>query len=262
MAGMEELDARRVEVASACRVLADRGLADGILGHISERVDDRRLLIRCRGPHERGLAYTTAEDIRLVDLDGNPAGPRELDGGYAVPNEFPLHSEVLRARPEIDAVVHAHPPAVVVLDLSNVPIRPIVGAFDIPGARLAAGGVPVYRRSVLIRTAELGRQMVASMNGRPVVVLRGHGLTSAATSVAGAVLQAISIDAIARMSIQIASAGGRATPIPDEDLAELPDLGDGFNTTTAWRHELTRIEDVWRRGPSGITDEQTRSGTQ
>lgn len=63
-------DPQRNLITLACRVLAARGLADGILGHISLRVDARRLLIRCRGPQERGLAYTSAEDIRLVDLDG------------------------------------------------------------------------------------------------------------------------------------------------------------------------------------------------
>jgi ribulose-5-phosphate 4-epimerase/fuculose-1-phosphate aldolase len=68
--GLEELCG---QVASACRVLAARGLAEGYLGHISLRIDDERLLVRCRGQHERGLAWTTPEDIRLVTLDGEPA---------------------------------------------------------------------------------------------------------------------------------------------------------------------------------------------
>lgn len=68
----------------ACRVLAGRGLADGILGHISLRIDEKRLLVRCRGPRERGLAFTAAEDIHLVDLDGHPAEDGELGGGYSL----------------------------------------------------------------------------------------------------------------------------------------------------------------------------------
>lgn len=237
----DELDPLRTSIAQACRVLAARGLSDGILGHVSLRVDEGRLLVRCRGPAERGLASTTAADVRLVDLDGNAGAPGELDGGYAPPNELPLHTEVLRRRPDVDAVVHAHPPDVVAADLAGIAIRPIVGAFDIPGTRLAAGGVPVHPRGVLIRDRRLAAEMVESMGQRPVVVLRAHGLTSAAAGVEQAVLQAIAVDGLARLSLRVVSAGGTLADLPEADMAELPDLGAGFNTDTAWRHELANL---------------------
>lgn len=226
-------------IAEACRVLAERGLADGILGHISLRVDDDRILVRCRGPRERGLGWTTPEDIRLVTLDGEAAAGGELDE-HSVPNELPLHTAVLRTRPDVAAVVHAHPPRVVAADLAGITIRPIVGAYDIPGTQLAAGGVPVYPRGVLVRNDRLGAEMAEAMGERPVVVLRAHGLTSAAGSVEQAVLQAVSVDVIAELSLQITASGGALVDLPEEDMAELPDLGTGFNTGTAWRHELAR----------------------
>ncbi|MFD4327566.1 class II aldolase/adducin family protein [Nocardioides sp. NPDC058538] len=231
--------AERQLIAEACRVLAERGLADGILGHISLRVGDGQVLVRCRGQQERGLGWTTPDDVRLVTLDGEPAAEGELEE-HSVPNELPLHTAVLRARPDVVSVVHAHPPRVVVADLAGIAIRPIVGAFDIPGTRLAAGGVPVYPRGVLIRNERLGVEMVAAMGERPVVVLRGHGLTSAAMTVEQAVLQALSVDTIAGLAIQVTASGGTLVDLPEEDMAELPDLGTGFNTETAWRHELAR----------------------
>lgn len=241
-----ELADQRAEVAQACRVLAGRGLADGILGHISQRVDLNRLLVRCRGPAERGLAFTDPADIHLVDLDGQAAGRGELEGGWAVPNELPLHTEILRARPDVVAVVHAHPPSVVAADLAGIAIRPVVGAFDIPGTHLAKDGVPVYPRGVLIRDRRLAAEMMQAMGGRPVVILRGHGLTSAGSGVADAVLRALSVDTIAALSLRVVSAGGVLSDLPDEDLAELPDLGGAFNTATAWRHELARLErNLW-----------------
>lgn len=234
---MTSLDALRHEIARACRVLAARKLAEGILGHISVRVDDEHLLVRCRGPRERGLAFTEYADIRLVDLDGNG----DLDGGYRVPNELPLHTEVLRTRGDVRTVIHAHPPTVVAADLAGIAIRPIIGAFDIPGARLAEGGVPVYPRAVLVRDRTLAAEMVEAMGDRPVVLLRGHGLTAVGDSPAQAVLRAISVDSIARLSLAVTGAGGTLVDVPDEDMAELPDLGSAFNEATAWRHEIARL---------------------
>lgn len=235
-----ELAPLRREIADACRVLAARGLADGFLGHISLRVDERRLLVRCRGHEERGLAWTTEEDVHLVTLDGDPGAPGELKG-WTPPNELPLHAEVLRVHPSVNAVVHAHPPAVVAADLAGARIRPIVGAFDIPGAKLAAGGVPVYPRAVLIRDRSLAADMVRVMSDRPVVVLRGHGVTSCGGDVPEAVLCSVSVDRIARLSLDVLSAGGELSDLPAGDLAELPDLGPAFNRGVAWRHELARL---------------------
>lgn len=235
-----ELAPLRQLVAEACRVLAGRGLAEGYLGHVSLRIDPERLLVRCRGPVERGLAWTTAEDVRLVTLDGAPGAAGELEG-WSPPKELPLHTEVLRRRPDVQAVVHAHPPAVVAADLAGLGIRPIIGAFDMPGARLAADGVPVYPRGVLVRDRRLAEEMVRAMGDRPVVVLRAHGLTSTGATVQQAVLRAVSVDQIARLSLTVASAGGRLQDLPLEDMAELPDLGGGFDHDTAWRHELARL---------------------
>ena len=230
----------RERIATACRVLASRGLSDGILGHISVRTGENEVLVRCRGPRERGLAWTEPDDIHAVDLDGEPLSPGGLDG-WSLPNELPLHLEVLRVRPDVSAVVHAHPPAVVACDLAGLGIRPIVGAYDIPGTRLAAGGVPVYPRGVLIRNRRLAREMTGALGDRPVVVLRGHGLTSTGATPEEAVLRAISVDSLARLALTIAGAGGTLADLPEEDMAELPDLGGAFNEGTAWRHELARL---------------------
>lgn len=240
---MNSFGEERSLIADACRVLANRGLADGILGHISLRVDDESFLVRCRGPGERGLGYTVTEDIRLVRFDGTEAAPGELDG-WSVPNELPLHTAVLRARDDVAAVVHAHPPRIVATDLAGIAIRPIVGAFDIPGTRLAAGSVPVYQRGVLVRNHSLAAEMIAAMGERPVLILRAHGITSVAPTVEQAVLQAISVDTIAGLSLDILSAGGTLNDLTEEDMSELPDLGAGFNTSTAWRHEMARIDGV------------------
>jgi ribulose-5-phosphate 4-epimerase/fuculose-1-phosphate aldolase len=237
---MTDLGEQRELVAQACRVAAARGLVDGVLGHLSMRIDDEHLLIRCRSDTDTGVAFTRPGDIRLITFDGTAGTAGELDG-YRVPNELPIHVETMLADPGHRAVAHLHPPAVVAADLAGIQIRPIYGAYDIPGAWLARGGVPVYERAVLIRNSALGKEMVAAMRGRPVVILRGHGITSAAVTVQQAVLQAISLDALARMSLRVRAAGGTLRDIDDADWEHLPDLGPGFNTDAAWRHEVTRL---------------------
>ncbi|MFG1941486.1 class II aldolase/adducin family protein [Nonomuraea sp. NPDC048826] len=235
---MLELGPPRREIAEGCRVLAARRLAPGILGHISVRADASRLLIRCRGPKERGLAYTTDEDVRLVGPDGGGSGD-----GYTPPFELPLHTRILERRPDVMCVVHAHPRDVVVADLAGLPILPVVGAYDIPGAALAADGVPVYPRAALIHTPGLADEVADALGAHHAVVMRGHGLTTVGASVAEAVLRAISVQSIASISLSVAAAGGTPRPIPDEDLAELPNLGSGLNLGAAWRHELARLHE-------------------
>ncbi|GAA4290802.1 class II aldolase/adducin family protein [Mycobacterium paraffinicum] len=237
---MTPLDEQRALVAQGCRVAAARGLVDGILGHLSMRIDDERLLVRCRSDTDTGVAFTRPSDIRLVAFDGGAGANGELDG-YRVPNELPIHVETMLADPRHRAVAHLHPPAVVAADLAGIAIRPIYGAYDIPGAWLARGGVPVYERAVLIRTPALGKEMVAAMRGHPVVICRGHGITSAAATVPEAVLQAISIDALARMSLRVQGAGGNLRDIDDADWDDLPDLGPSFTAEAAWRHEIARL---------------------
>jgi ribulose-5-phosphate 4-epimerase/fuculose-1-phosphate aldolase len=221
-------------VADACRVLAARGVVDGILGHVSARAGADRLLVRVRGPQERGLARTTREDVRLVDLAGRFAEP-DPGPGWAVPNELPIHTALLRARPEVGAVVHAHPPAVLACGLAGLDLRPIYGAYDIPGMRLAAGGIPVYPRPVLIRTADLAAEMLAAMGDRPVCVLRGHGLTVTGGSVAEAVVRTIAVETLARATLELARIGASPGEVSTADQAELPDLGSGFTIDAQWR---------------------------
>lgn len=223
----------RATVAQACRILAMEGLVEGVLGHVSVRTGENRMLIRCRGRDERGLMFTDERDVRQTDLDGALIGAAE---GYAVPNELPIHGEVLRARPEVNAVVHAHPPAVLLCGVAGLELRPVFGAYNIPAMRMALEGVPVYRRSVLIRRPDLAHEMIAAMGDRPVCVLKGHGITVTGASVEEAVVRAVNLNALATVTLELARLDARPEGLPDDDVAELPDLGSAFNDLSVWRY--------------------------
>ena len=236
---MPEPDLRelRREVALACRVLAHAGLVADVLGHVSVRVGEDALLVRCRGPQEKGLLFTTPDDIGLFRLNGSVA----LADGYAAPSELPIHAETMRARPEVAAVVHAHPPAIVTADLAGLKLRPVVGAYNIPAMAMARDGIPVYPRAVLVRTANLAAEMLAAMGSAPVCVLRGHGVTTTGSSVPAAVVRALNLDALAKVVLAAAQAGGHPADLPAADLAELPDLGAVLDTESVWRYHLARL---------------------
>ena len=221
--------------------MAHRGLVENILGHISLRIEGGRALVRCRRPQESGLRFTTPDDVRLVDL-ATRAVLDDTAGHYAPPSELPIHTSVLAAHPDAGCVVHAHPPDVVAASLAGFAFEPIVGAYDIPAAHLAAAGIPVHQRSVLIRTDELAAEMVASLGDAPALVLKGHGVVTTGTDVAEAVLRALQIDTLARMHLRVRAAEAIPEAIPDADLAELPDLGGAFNRETLWRHHLAVLE--------------------
>jgi 3,4-dihydroxyphthalate decarboxylase len=120
----------------------------------------------------------------------------------------------------------------------------LVGANNIPAARLAAGGLPVFPRPVLINTEPLAAEMRAAMGARPVCVLRGHGITTTGTTLEQAVARALAVDSLARMATRVVAAGGTPTPIAAADLAQLPDLGTGFNDIMLWRHHERRLAEA------------------
>ena len=197
--------------------------------------------MRWRGPRERGLQFTAPDDVRVVDLDTGEIADSPA-GDYAVPSELPIHTSVLAAHPDVECVVHAHPPDVVVASLAGFALEPIFGAYDIPAAHLAAAGIGVRPRSVLIRTAELAGEMVASLGGAAALVLKGHGVVTTGADVADAVLRALQVDTLARIHLRVRAAGSVPEAIPDADLGELPDLGSAFNRETLWRHHLAALE--------------------
>ena len=92
------MDQLREKVALSCRILANEGLVEGMLGHVSARVpSEDKMLIRCRSDEDYGVLFTRDSDVRRVDFEGQGS---DLEGRYEVPKELPIHGEILKdARP-------------------------------------------------------------------------------------------------------------------------------------------------------------------
>jgi ribulose-5-phosphate 4-epimerase/fuculose-1-phosphate aldolase len=228
------------KVALACRILAMEGLVEGVLGHVSARLaESDEMLIRCRGDEETGVFFTSEEAIRRVNFDGQGS---DLEGRYEVPKELPIHGEIYKVRPDVGCVIHAHPPAALVCGITELDLRPIFGAFNIPGMRMALDGIPVFPRSILISEPELAASMIEFMGQKDICLLRGHGVSVTGRTVEEATVRALNFNALARVTLQVAQSGREANDISLQDREALPDLGSIFNTTWVWRYYVRLVE--------------------
>lgn len=239
MSGESDCDGLRATVATACRVLANQKLVTGILGHVSARTGGNTLVVRCRGPRERGLAHSTADEVWTATTGAEPV---DLPDGFSLPKEVYIHTEVMYRRPDVGAVVHAHPRSALLWGLAGLEVRPIFGAYNIPAMRLALNGVAVYPRSVLISRRDLATELVDAMAGADVCVMRGHGITVAGATVEQAVVRAVNLDTLLDVAVRLAALGADPPSIGEEDLRDLPDLGSRFNDDLVWRSLAADVE--------------------
>ncbi len=113
----------RALVATASRILAAAGQGDLIWGHASARDPDGHgvWLKSARW----GLEEVIPERVHLVSEDG-----QVLEGDGSRHSEYPIHTEVMIARPDVGGVVHTHPPHAVALAATGQPLRPVSHAAN------------------------------------------------------------------------------------------------------------------------------------
>lgn len=207
----------RLKVAISCRILGMLGLVRESTGHVSARIPGTdEMWIRCRGGDECGITFTGLHNVRRVNFDGEGPG---LGSEHAAPNETAIHGEIYRARPEVQAVVHAHPPYALLCGITNLEFRPLFGAYDPSALRIVLQGVPVFNRSVTVTNPALAAEMLGAMGERDVVLMKGHGITVTGPSVEAATTQAIRFDNLAQIMWQVALSGRQADELSPQDMA-------------------------------------------
>ncbi|MGW6740762.1 class II aldolase/adducin family protein [Streptomyces sp. NPDC055025] len=184
-------------IATACRVLGRLGLTREPAGHISVLLDDGTVAIKARGPSESGLRFAGAADVVVVGPDGTP---RSQAPGLEPPRELAIHLAVYRARPDVTSVVHVHPLMPVLFGICDVPLLPLIGAYDPYALRLLARGVPTFERGVLVTTPRLGDEMAAVLGTSSACLMRGHGVTAVGASPEEAALNVIKLSELAELN--------------------------------------------------------------
>ena len=187
----------REQVAWACRTLALEGYSDLTLGHVSARAPDGSVFIK-----RKGIALDEVSPEDVVEV-GDESAPLHL--------ETVLHTEVYRARADVGAVVHGHPPYGTALAATDARLELLTH-----DSVLFKDGIGRYDESAdLIVDPEQGRAVARALGAHRAVLLRNHGVLVAGKDVAWAVLGAVTLErAIAMQSA--ARSLGTLRPISPE----------------------------------------------
>jgi ribulose-5-phosphate 4-epimerase/fuculose-1-phosphate aldolase len=187
----------REELVQACKVLyAVKAAGDGLGGHLSARLDERRILIKPRPVSWRCLK---PEDLIVIDFHG-----KRVDGASSersAVREWPIHAQIYAARPDVHCVLHAHPHASTLMAALGIAVEPLdqdCAAF--------AGRLPVLDNgAVSIATPELGDEVAQALGARGALLLKNHGSVVAGADIAYVCVTAFRLEKVAETMLRAAS---------------------------------------------------------
>lgn len=152
----------REAVAGYMLRLYERNLTTSSGGNVSILTDLREIAISPSGKDKSKLLQ---EDIAIVDYNLNSLTP-----GIKISMETGMHTAVYKARPDISAIVHAHPPTATSFAASNEVIRPdLTGETDLLCSRIEI--VPYFKHG----TPELAEAASKSAEKSDCLLLKNHG---------------------------------------------------------------------------------------
>lgn len=183
---------KREAIISAGRRMNASGINQGTSGNLSHRVENGFLVT------PTGMDYDVLrpEDIVLMRFDGSYEGERHPS------SEWRFHRDILAARPEVNAVLHAHSLSSTAVSCLRRSIPPfhymvaVAGGTDIRCAPYATFG-----------TEELSRNAVAALEGRKACLLANHGLITVGADLPSAFKLAIEVETLAAMYLRALQVG-------------------------------------------------------
>lgn len=205
---VDETAELRRRLAAACKILAEEGQGDLIWGHMSARLPGADVYYM--KPAQFGLEEIGPDDLLLLSRTGDV-----LWGRHSRHSEFPIHAEIYRARPDVNAVVHTHPPAAVAFSASDRRLLPVshegVLFTDLPLFTLTTD---------LIVTREQGQALAAALGSARAVLLRNHGIVTVGATVAAACMHAIFLAKACQVQLMAHALADSPHHTPPEEAGE------------------------------------------
>jgi ribulose-5-phosphate 4-epimerase/fuculose-1-phosphate aldolase len=202
-------------VVDGCRALAAAGQADMVWGHPSVRdPEGRGVWMKASG---WGFEEVDAGRVVLVSPEGEVLagnGPRHI--------EYPIHTQIMAARPDVGAVVHTHSPAACQFAALDVPLRPL----DHAGSLFCYPGIPRFGLTGgLIKNKSLGQSLAAALGDAVAILLPQHGIVTAGPDLPAAVMAAVLLDRACRTQLTAMAAGPlRVWGSEDDTVAKRADV--------------------------------------
>jgi ribulose-5-phosphate 4-epimerase/fuculose-1-phosphate aldolase len=197
------------QVAATTRLLVMEGILD-YSGHVSARVPGHdALLIQVR---DDSRAEVTPEGMLLVDFDG-----KVLEGKGKPPSETVIHTEILRARPDVQSVLHCHMELAIAFTMMEgvrlVPMRARAVRWE--------SGIPTHPDPSHIKLLEQGRALTQTLGPHHAALMRAHGLIVVAESVPAMLVDAVHFKENASAQMQALQAGARPLPLTPAEMAQI-----------------------------------------
>lgn len=227
----------RVDLAACYRIIAMFGWDDLVFTHISARVPgpDEHFLIN---PYGMFFEEITASSLVKVDLDANVV----MESPYPVnPAGFVIHSAIHHARPEVGCVLHTHTRSGVAVSIQKAGLLPLSQISLFPYVTL---GYHDYE-GVALNDEEKPR-LVADLGSNNALILRNHGLLTAAETIPDAFLFMYALETACQIQLTAQSASTDLIQVPDPIVkgikAQAEQVTKGLGGALAWPGLLRKLD--------------------
>jgi L-fuculose-phosphate aldolase len=174
---------KRQSIIDACVCMNALGINQGTSGNISLRHEAGMLITPTSVPYET----MQPEQIVHMGLDGS------FDPAQRPSSEWRFHLDILKARPEVNAVVHAHPPYSTILAIMGLEIPPVHYMIAVAG-----GDTIRCAPYATFGTQELSQHAVRALEDRLACLLEHHGMIAIGPSLSKAMWIAVEVETLAR----------------------------------------------------------------
>ena len=204
------MEQQKKEIIEAGRRLYERGYVVSSDGNISVRLDDKRILTTPAGMNKGELKR---DDLVVVDMDG-----KKLQGRREPSSELNMHLFIYRNRPDVKAIVHAHPPYCTGYATAGIPLDKCV----LPEVILTIGSIPLAQYATP-STEEVAESLKPYIADSQAVLLANHGAVTFGKDVMDAYRKLERIEHAAHISFVSHTLGGQRI-LPEEQVKKLEDI--------------------------------------
>jgi HCOMODA/2-hydroxy-3-carboxy-muconic semialdehyde decarboxylase len=172
----------------------------------------------------------------LVEVDNAECTPI-MENAPRLNGERFIHSEVYKARPDVQCVIHSHSYGVIPFSIAGVPLRPVVpqaGFLPLitPVFEIREATGDVESRGMMVTNSKLGAFLAKKLGNAPVILMRGHGDTVVGDSVKQATVRAVYTEIDARILLAALQLSPTVVSLDEAELRH--NTRENFDVDRPW----------------------------